>query len=176
MNCYSIKFFFTIIGQIDLYQDVDAYNISRIYNLSSVKIHNAFNDYYNVSQKYKWRFSIFKQELLKEFETESIYDAVLPFTHKDKGLLSKGFGYAFGEFENEYAEVLAQGFAQRIELATFDDYLKNGDEKELEKVMSFLKGQKKGNDNLHTAEAARAGEALEGQMGIVLKLSAGKCL
>lgn len=49
-------------------------------------------------------------------------------------------------------------------IATFDDYLKNGDEKELEKVMSFLKGQKKGNDNLHTAEAERAGEALDGLM------------
>lgn len=49
-------------------------------------------------------------------------------------------------------------------IATFDDYLKNSDEKELEKVMSFLKGQKKGNDNLHTAEAAKAGEALEGLM------------
>lgn len=49
-------------------------------------------------------------------------------------------------------------------IATFDDYLKNGDEKELDKVMSFLKGQKKGNDNLHTAEAERAGEALEGLM------------
>lgn len=47
-------------------------------------------------------------------------------------------------------------------LATFDDYLKNGDEMELEKIMSFLKEQKKGNENLHTAEAARAGEALEG--------------
>lgn len=103
-------------GQIDLYQDVDAYNISRIYNLSSMKIHNAFNDYYNVSQKYKRRFSIFKQELLKEFDTESIYDVVLPFTQRDKNLLSVGFGYAFGEFEKEYAEVLDQGFAQRIEL------------------------------------------------------------
>lgn len=49
-------------------------------------------------------------------------------------------------------------------IATFDDYLKNGDEKEMEKVMSFLKKQKKGNDNLHTAEAERAGEALEGLM------------
>ena len=47
-------------------------------------------------------------------------------------------------------------------IATFDDYLKNGDEKEMDKVLSFLKGQKKGNDNLHTEEAARAGEALEG--------------
>lgn len=53
-------------------------------------------------------------------------------------------------------------------LATFDDYLKNGDEKEMDKVFSFLKGQKngkKGNkfpSNLHTEEAARAGKALDG--------------
>ena len=47
-------------------------------------------------------------------------------------------------------------------IATFDDYLKNGDEKEMDKVLSFLKGQKKGNDSLHTEEAAKAGEALEG--------------
>ena len=47
-------------------------------------------------------------------------------------------------------------------LATFDDYLKNGDEKEMDKVLSFLKEQKKGNDSLHTVEAARAGEALDG--------------
>lgn len=47
-------------------------------------------------------------------------------------------------------------------IATFDDYLKNGDEKEMDKVLSFLKGQKKGNENLHTEEAVRAGEALDG--------------
>ena len=47
-------------------------------------------------------------------------------------------------------------------ISTFDDYLKNGDEKEMDKVLSFLKGQKKGNENLHTEEAARAGEALDG--------------
>ena len=47
-------------------------------------------------------------------------------------------------------------------IATFDDYLKNGEEKEMDKVLSFLKGQKKGNENLHTEEAARAGEALDG--------------
>ncbi len=33
---------------------------------------------------------------------------------------------------------------------TIDDYLKNGDEKELDKVFSVLKGHKKGNGNLHT--------------------------
>ncbi|MEH2960397.1 PcfB family protein [Candidatus Merdisoma sp. JLR.KK006] len=47
-------------------------------------------------------------------------------------------------------------------VATFDDYLKNGDEKEIDKVLSFLKNQKKGNEGLHTEEAVRAGEALSG--------------
>lgn len=47
-------------------------------------------------------------------------------------------------------------------IATFDDYLKNGNEEEMDKIISFLKGQKKGNENLHTEEAARAGEALDG--------------
>lgn len=49
-------------------------------------------------------------------------------------------------------------------IATFDDYLKNGDEKEIEKVVSFLENQKKGNDSLHTVEVERAGKALEGLM------------
>ncbi len=49
-------------------------------------------------------------------------------------------------------------------IATFDDYLKNGDEKELDRVMSFLKDQKKGNDNLHTEGAGRAGADLDGLM------------
>lgn len=35
-------------------------------------------------------------------------------------------------------------------IGTLDDYLKNGDEKELDKVFSILKGHKKGNGNLHT--------------------------
>ncbi len=47
-------------------------------------------------------------------------------------------------------------------IATFDDYLKNGDEKEMDKILSFLKEQKKGNENLHTAEAAKANERMDG--------------
>ena len=49
-------------------------------------------------------------------------------------------------------------------IATFDDYLKNGNEKDLGELMSFLKEQKKGNDDLHTAEADRIGEVLDGLM------------
>lgn len=47
-------------------------------------------------------------------------------------------------------------------IATFDDYLKNGDEKEMDKILSFLKEQKKGNENLHTAEAAKVNERMDG--------------
>lgn len=47
-------------------------------------------------------------------------------------------------------------------IANFDDYLKNGDEKELDKLISFLRTQQKGNDKLHTEEGARANILMEG--------------
>lgn len=47
-------------------------------------------------------------------------------------------------------------------IATFDDYLKNGDEEEMDKILSFLKEQKRGNENLHTEEAAKANERMDG--------------
>ena len=47
-------------SQVDLLQDVDAYNISRLYNLAETKLYAAFEDYYNVSKHYKRRYHIFK--------------------------------------------------------------------------------------------------------------------
>ncbi len=47
-------------------------------------------------------------------------------------------------------------------IATFDDYLNNKDKKEMDEMLSFLKGQKEGNRSLHTEEVANAEEALEG--------------
>lgn len=55
-------------------------------------------------------------------------------------------------------------------IATFDDYLKNGNEQDLGKLLDFLQGQKlgkTGNENIfpgkvHTGEAARAGVVIEG--------------
>lgn len=102
-------------SQVDLLQDIDAYNIARIYNLGSTKIHAAFEDYYNVSKHYKKRYSIFKQHLLEEFGTDSIYEAVLPFTSGDIKLLSWAFGFAFGNFSNEYSEVVAHALEDKIE-------------------------------------------------------------
>jgi len=47
-------------------------------------------------------------------------------------------------------------------IATLDDYLKNGNEKELNKLMDFLKTQKQGKDLVHTDEAERVNELLGG--------------
>ena len=47
-------------------------------------------------------------------------------------------------------------------LATFDDYLNNGDKKEMDKVLSFLKKQKPKSGRFHTEEDARAREHLLG--------------
>lgn len=47
-------------------------------------------------------------------------------------------------------------------IATFDDYLKNGDEKQLRKLMDFLKEQKTGNVKNHTEEGARINAAMDG--------------
>lgn len=48
-------------------------------------------------------------------------------------------------------------------IATFDDYLKNGDEKQLNKLMEFLRKQQ-GNEKVHTAENERVNQALDGLM------------
>ena len=43
-------------SQVNLLQDVDAYNISRLYNLADTRLYAAFEDYYNVSKHYKRRY------------------------------------------------------------------------------------------------------------------------
>lgn len=47
-------------------------------------------------------------------------------------------------------------------IATFDDYLKNGDERQLEKLMEFLRNQKKGNGVFHTEDAAKTDMVMDG--------------
>jgi DNA-binding transcriptional ArsR family regulator len=46
-------------------------------------------------------------------------------------------------------------------IATFDDYLKNGDEKQLGKLMDFLRKQQ-GNEKVHTAEGEKVNSTLDG--------------
>lgn len=47
-------------------------------------------------------------------------------------------------------------------IANFDDYLKNGNEEQLGKLMDFLQGQKKGNVTTHTEGNARANVLMDG--------------
>ena len=102
-------------SQVDLLQDVDAYNISRLYNLADTKLYAAFEDYYNVSKHYKRRYHIFKQQLLKEFDADSIYAVAFRFAKQEITMLSWLFGLAFGKFNEEFIEIVAHAFEDKIE-------------------------------------------------------------
>ena len=102
-------------SQVDLLQDVDAYNISKVYNLAETKLYAAFEDYYNVSKHYKRRYHIFKQQLLKEFDADSIYAVAFRFAKQEIPILSGLFGLAFGKFNEEYIEIVAHAFEDKIE-------------------------------------------------------------
>lgn len=102
-------------SQVDLLQDVDAYNISRLYNLAETKLYAAFEDYYNVSKHYKRRYHIFKQQLLKEFDADSIYAVAFRFAKQEIPILSGLFGLAFGKFNEEFIEIVAHAFEDKIE-------------------------------------------------------------
>lgn len=99
----------------DFYADVDAYNISRIYDLSKVPLYIALNDYYYGSKQYQQRYTIFKRELLSQFNQSSLCDVALEFTMENVALLSWMFEINFGLFfENDYGNALAQGFEAKI--------------------------------------------------------------
>lgn len=100
----------------DLYQDVDAYNISKLYDLSSVKLYTALNDYYNVSKRCMKRFSIFKEKLLEQYEVNNLYAVAERFTKEELGLLSMVFEEAFGNFNGpQYGEILALAFEEEMD-------------------------------------------------------------
>jgi len=88
--------------------------------------------------------------------------SVLPDINKQDGLSEVIFHTEAVPRANMLIQKLKFG-----RIATFDDYLKNGDEKDLGKLMEFLKEQKKGNESpgkIHTEDAARVGVLMEGLM------------
>ncbi len=82
--------------------------------------------------------------------------SVLPDVNKKDGLSEVIFHTEAVPRVNMMIQKLSFG-----RIATFDDYLKNGDEKQLGRLMDFLKSQKMGNDKAHTAESARASAAMD---------------
>jgi len=85
--------------------------------------------------------------------------SVLPDVNKNDGLSEIIFHTEAVPRANMMIQKLGVG-----SIASFDDYLKNGDEKSLGKIMEFLQGQKKGNDMVRTEEALRANELMDGLM------------
>ena len=83
--------------------------------------------------------------------------SVLPDANKKDGLSEVIFHTEAVPRVNMMIQKLSFG---RIE--TFDDYLKNGDEKQLGRLMDFLKSQKVGNEKVRTEEGARASAAIDG--------------
>lgn len=83
--------------------------------------------------------------------------SVLPDINKEDGLSEVIFHSEAVPRANMMIQKLKFG-----RIATFDDYLKNGNEKDLSKLMEFLKGQKLGNEKIHTEETVRAGVLIEG--------------
>lgn len=102
-------------SMVDLIQDVDAFNIYKIYNLNKIEIYNALNDYYYVSAKCKKRYTYFKDFLLAEFKKESLSDVAKIFTSREHSILSDSFEELFGKFDSDKSEQVAKAFQDKIE-------------------------------------------------------------
>ena len=100
---------------VDLIQDVDAFNIYKMYNLNKIEIYNALNDYYYVSAKCKKRYTYFKDFLLAEFKKESLSDVAKIFTSREHSILSDSFEELFGKFDSDKSEQVAKAFQDKIE-------------------------------------------------------------
>ncbi len=98
------------------------------------------------------------EKLAKKY---GILYSVLPDINKQDGMCENIFHTEAVPRVNMMLQKLKSG-----RLATFDDYLNNGDKKEIDKVLSFLKRQKQKSSRFHTEEDARAGEHL---LGLVKK-------
>lgn len=67
-----------------------------------------------MSKHYKRRYHIFKQQLLKEFDEDSIYAVAFRFAKQEITILSGLFGLAFGKFNEEFIEIVAHAFEDKI--------------------------------------------------------------
>ena len=94
------------------------------------------------------------QKLAKKY---GILYSVLPdLNHKD-GMSEVIFHTEAVPRVNMILQKLSSG-----RIATFDDYLKNGDEKQLGKLMDFLKNQKMGNDMVHSEDGVKVSTVMDG--------------
>lgn len=103
----------------------------------------------------------FKTDDLKKFEKLAkkygIMYATLPDVNTKDGMSEILFHSEAVPRVNMLMQKLGFG-----KVANFDDYLKNGNEESLGKLMDFLQSQKKGNELVHTEDSARANVLMDG--------------
>lgn len=93
------------------------------------------------------------EKLLKKY---GVLYSVLPDVNKKDGMSEIIFHTEAVPRVNMMLQRIKNG-----RICTFDDYLKNGDSENLNKLMDFLKKQQ-GNEKVHTAENDRVNSALDG--------------
>lgn len=104
------------------------------------------------------KFAVGEQRQVEKLAKKyGILYSVLPDINKHDGMCEIIFHTEAVPRVNMMLQKLKSG-----RLATFDDYLNNGDKKEMDKVLSFLKKQKPKSGRFHTEEDARAREHLLG--------------
>lgn len=106
------------------------------------------------------------QKLAKKY---GILYSVLPDLNRKDGLSEVIFHTEAVPRVNMMLQKLSSG-----RIATFDDYLKNGDEKQLGKLMDFLKNQKMGNDMVHTEDGVKVSAVMDGLIEKVGLFAMGK--
>lgn len=107
-------------------------------------------------QVFQYKTSEAKQ-LKKRLKKYGILYAELPDINEKDGMSEIIFHAEAVPRMNMIAKKLTHG-----KIGNFDDYVKDGDEKELDKLLKFLKGQKAGNALAHTEEEVMANEMIEG--------------
>ena len=103
---------------IDLVQDIDAYNLAKLYALNQLPIYIALDKYYNIDCHAVKRYSAFETNLLEEFDETSLLNVAKKFTCLE-GLtvsaMNMFFKLKFGSFDNsKYGDALATAFADKI--------------------------------------------------------------
>lgn len=97
------------------------------------------------------------KEVMKLAKKYGILYSVLPDANKTDGFSEFIFHTEALPRANLIIQKMGAG-----SIASFDDYLKNGDEKSLANIMDFLHNQKRGNDKIHTEDGSRVSEIMDG--------------
>src|SRR5574344_2448653 len=106
------------------------------------------------------------QKMAKKYR---ILYSVLPDLNRKDGLSEVIFHTEAVPRVNMMLQILSSG-----RIATFDAYLKNGDEKQLGKLMDFLKNQKMGNDMVHSEDGVKVSTVMDGLIEKVGLFAMGK--